>query len=62
MSSIGMGVKEIRIKGSDGIYRVIYIAKYADYIHVLNAFKKKTQKTELKDIDLAKHRFKEIKS
>lgn len=28
ISSIGVGVKEIRIKDKDGIYRVIYFAKF----------------------------------
>ena len=60
-NDIGAGVKEIRIKESSGIYRVMYIAKFADFIYVLHAFQKKTQKTEKKDIDLAKKRLKEIK-
>jgi len=39
---------------------VIYVAKYADYIYVLNAFQKKTQKTPQQEIELAKKRLKEI--
>lgn len=59
MSSIGPGVKEIRIH-SDGEFRVIYIAKFAESIYVLHAFQKKTQQTAKKEIDLAKARLKEV--
>jgi phage-related protein len=60
MLNIGSGVNEIRIKDSEGQFRVIYVAKFVDGIHVLHAFQKKTQKTRKKDIDLAKKRYKEI--
>ena len=60
MSSIGAGVREIRIKESTGIYRVIYIAKFKNAIYVLHAFKKKSQKTGKPDIDTAKRAYKEI--
>ena len=48
MSSIGPGVKEIRIKDTQGIFRVVYVVKYLDRINVLHAFQKKTQKTATK--------------
>lgn len=58
-SDIGSGVKEIRIhKGNE--YRVMYVAKFEDYIYVLHAFNKKQQKTRKADIDIAKQRYKEI--
>jgi len=57
MTSIGPGVREIRLN-EEGQYRIIYITKRADEIHVLHAFQKKTKKTEKKDIDLAKNRYK----
>lgn len=60
MSSIGVGVQEIRVKDSSGIYRVIYLAKCRDVVYVLHAFKKKTQKTSNKDLKLARKRLKEI--
>lgn len=60
MSSIGAGVIEIRVKDDSGIYRVIYVAKYDDAIYVLHAFKKKTQKTSQKDIDIAKNALKKV--
>ncbi|PCI69165.1 MAG: hypothetical protein COB26_00340 [Piscirickettsiaceae bacterium] len=60
MTSIGVGVKEIRIKGEQGIFRVIYVTKYLDRVVVLHAFQKKTQKTAKKEIDLAKKRLKSL--
>ena len=33
----GAGVIEIKIKGDDGEYRVIYVAKFAEASYVLNA-------------------------
>jgi phage-related protein len=59
MSSIGQGVKEIRIH-VEGEFRVIYIAKYKEGIYILHAFQKKTQKTPKRDIDIAKTRFREL--
>ena len=59
MSSIGQGVKEIRIH-VEGEFRVLYIAKFAEAIYVLHAFQKKTQKTPKRDIDIAKMRFREL--
>jgi len=53
-------MKEIRIQDANGQYRVIYVAKFADGLHVLHAFQKKTQKTSKRDIDLAAKRYKEI--
>ena len=44
MANIGQGVKEIRIREVSGQYRVIYVAKLADAIHVLHAFKKRVRK------------------
>ena len=60
MKSVVKGVKEIRIKGVGGNYRVIYLAKLVDAVYVIHAFQKKTQKTRKADIDLARKRLKEI--
>ncbi len=62
MTSVGSGVKEIRVSAPDGIYRTIYVAKFKDAVYVLHAFQKKEQKTRQEDIDLAKKRLKEIGS
>ncbi|MFZ5765601.1 MAG: type II toxin-antitoxin system RelE/ParE family toxin [Thermodesulfobacteriota bacterium] len=58
--NVGQGVMEIRIKEASGQFRIIYVVKFADAVHVLHAFQKKTQTTSGKDLDLAKKRYKEI--
>jgi phage-related protein len=60
MKSIGSGVREIRVRDSSGAYRVIYLAKLADAVYVLHAFKKTTQATAQKDIDVATARLKQL--
>jgi len=59
---IGSGVKEIRIYDGEGAFRIMYVAKFAEKIYVLHAFQKKTQKTNQKDINIAKTRYKGIQS
>jgi phage-related protein len=61
MPTIGVGVREIKIRDAIGAYRVIYIATLADAIHVLHAFQKKSQKTAQRDLDLAAVRLRELK-
>jgi len=58
-STIGQGVREIRIQVGTQ-YRVIYLTKIADKVHVLHAFQKKTQKTAKTDIDYAKQQLKAL--
>lgn len=56
MKTVSPGCFEIRLKGSDGIYRAFYIKKTDVGILVFHSFKKKTQKTPAKEIDTAKAR------
>lgn len=60
MEGVGPGVREIRIRDVSGIYRVMYVAKFADAIYVLHCFQKKTRKTAPGDLALAKRRYKEL--
>lgn len=60
MASVGAGAIEIRIRKTDGVWRVIYVAKFKKAIYVLHAFEKKEQKTRQADIDVAKRRYQEI--
>jgi phage-related protein len=55
MKSVGPGVREIRLH-AEGEHRVIYIAKFEEAVYVLHAFRKKTQKTPARDLDLAQRR------
>lgn len=59
MKTVGVGVREIRIREAGGAYRVIYLATLADRVLVLHAFAKKTQATAQRDIDLAAKRLRE---
>jgi phage-related protein len=61
MPTIGVGVREIRIRDSSRQYRVIYIATFADAVHVLHAFEKKTQRTARRDLELAAARLRQLK-
>ena len=60
MSTVGKGVKEIRIRDAAGTFRVIYVAKFADAIYVLHCFQKNTEKTSKADLDLAVKRYHEL--
>jgi phage-related protein len=61
ISTIGQGVYEIRVSSESGAFRVVYVTKFADAIHVLHAFQKKTQQTSQNDIRLAKTRYRDLK-
>lgn len=56
MATVGAGVREIRVRGAGGAFRVIYVARIADAVYVLHAFQKKSQKTSKPDLDLATRR------
>jgi phage-related protein len=60
MTTVGSGVREIRLRDEQGIFRVIYVAKFVESIYVLHCFQKKSQATSSTDIDLAKRRLKEL--
>ncbi|MNH42880.1 hypothetical protein D3C79_1046700 [compost metagenome] len=60
MESVGQGVREIRIKCKDGAFRVFYVVNRPEAVYVLHAFRKTTEKTEKRDIDLAKARYKSL--
>lgn len=62
MSTVGPGVREIRIDTEDGWYRVIYVASFASAVYVLHAFQKTTKKTAQSDIRLAQQRYKEVRA
>ena len=60
MTTVGQGVKEIRIRDAAGAFRIIYVARFADAIYVLHCFQKKTEKTSKTDIDLAARRYRSL--
>jgi len=60
MTTVGQGVREIRLRDADGAFRVIYVAKFAAAIYVLHCFQKKTRTTARSDLDLAAKRYQEL--
>ncbi len=60
ITSVGVGVKEIRLRDEAGIFRIIYLATRPEGVYVLHCFQKKTQQTARPDLELAKKRFKSI--
>ena len=61
MTSVGPGVREIRVRDATGAFRIIYVASFAEAVFVLHAFQKKTQQTSMRDIALAQVRLKQLK-
>lgn len=59
MSSVGHGVKEIRIHENNE-YRILYVAKFEESIYVLHAFVKKSEATLKREIAQAKRRYAEM--
>ena len=59
MNGVGIGVREIRIYVG-GAWRVLYVAKFAEAVYVLHAFRKKAQRTPRADLELAARRYGEI--
>lgn len=57
--SIGKGVREIRIQIGRQ-FRVMYLVKFENKIHILHVFEKKSQKTRSTDIETAKKRLKTL--
>ncbi|MGF6740033.1 type II toxin-antitoxin system RelE/ParE family toxin [Paraburkholderia atlantica] len=58
--SIGAGTREIRIRDEDGIFRVMYVTKYAEALYALHCFQKKTQKLGPRDRKIAETRYRAI--
>lgn len=56
MPSVGPGVMELRDEDDRAWYRVMYVRRIAGAVHVLHCFEKKTKRTPVKDIDVARQR------
>jgi phage-related protein len=61
MTTVGPGVREIRVWDASGAFRVVYVASFEEAIYELHAFPKKTQRTSPRDLALAQSRFRELK-
>ncbi len=62
MSSIGPGVFELREQDERAWYRVIYLSRVRDVIHVLHCFEKRSRETPMKEINTARQRLKMVRA
>lgn len=60
--AMGEGLFELRLKGAEGIARVFYCLRIGKRIVMLHQFVKKTDKTPLKELAIARRRMKEMKN
>jgi len=60
MRGMGKSVFELRLKERGDTYRIFYIIKKRDAIYFIHAFQKKSAKTPLKNIEVAKKRIKRL--
>ena len=61
MPAIGRGVHELKLKNRSGVYRVVYALVTRGTVYVLHAFKKTTQETSARNLELARTRLKEVR-
>lgn len=59
MTSVGKGVREIRINEKGSQFRIVYVVGRDGLVYVLHAFGKKTRQTRKSDIDLSRRRLTE---
>jgi phage-related protein len=62
LSSVGMGVFELRERDERGWYRVVYLSRIDDVIHVLHCFEKKSREMPRKDFEKARQRLKAVQA
>lgn len=62
MTSIGTGVFELRDQDDRAWYRVVYLSRVRDVIHVLHCFEKRSRETPMKEINTARQRLKAVRS
>jgi phage-related protein len=59
--AFGDGLFELRLKGAEGIARVFFCTLVGKRIVMLHSFIKKSDRTPLREIDVAETRMKEVK-
>ena len=59
-NDVGAGTREIRIGDANGIFRVMYVAKFEEAVYVLHCFQKKSQATSKQDKDIATARYRAV--
>lgn len=59
--AFGEGLFELRLRGQEGIARVFFCTLVGRRVVMLHSFVKKTQKTPLREVAVARARMKEVK-
>ena len=62
MSTVGTGVFELRDQDERAWYRVIYLSRIRDVVHVLHCFEKRSRETPSKEINTARQRLKSVRA
>ena len=60
MESVGKGVWELKTADERTWYRVIYLTRIGNALYVLHAFEKNSRKTDRRDLEIAKSRFRQV--
>jgi phage-related protein len=61
MQSLGSGVYELKESDETSWYRVVYLAKIENVIHVLHCFEKSSRKTDRRDLKIATERLAKVR-
>lgn len=61
MTSVGRGVWELKESDARTWYRVMYLTKIDDIVHVLHCFEKSSRKMDRRDVAIAKTRLSEVR-
>jgi phage-related protein len=62
LQSVGAGVFELRDQDQRGWYRVVYLSRINDVIHVLHCFEKKSREMPRRDFETATRRLRAVKA
>jgi len=62
VTSIGAGVFELRDQDERAWYRVVYLSRINDVIHVLHCFEKKSREMPRKEFEKARQRLKAVRA
>jgi phage-related protein len=62
MNTVGPGFFELRDQDERTWYRVIYLSRIRDVVHVLHCFEKRSRATPMKEINTARQRLKVVRA
>jgi phage-related protein len=60
MPSVGKGVWELKDSDARSWYRLMYLTRINNIIHILHCFEKDSRRTDKRDIEIAKSRLSEV--